>query len=335
MRHFFTITLLFLFSFTIGLANTPEDIFRTYFPNKPYYLSHQYSGPNSQMLQNVIQRFQQKGYGRNYRYYVLEDNSWNAFATSGFSTPDIVCVLTGLLKDMPNEDALAGVVAHEIVHNDKRHGIKKQTAALLVFGTLFALNKNKKQWDSTQANMFATIVLQGFSRVEEYEADREGLFLMAKCGYNPDALIQMWRGKVGDIRMLKVFLSHPLTSDRIEQLEKHKQRIRYNPDGSVSIAPDPYDTLSPFQKRINNGGALAGTVFGGYFLAKAISYEFDLSKITSRNSFPEATYYALAGFALGLVIPTDLAGTGSMYASRKGTVAVGFNPRGVGLTVRF
>ncbi|MCX7835964.1 MAG: M48 family metalloprotease [bacterium] len=289
------------------------------------------------MLRNVISRFHQNGYGRQYRYYVLQDNSWNAFATSGFVTPDLVCVLSGLLNDMPNEDALAGVVAHEIIHNDKKHGIKKQTTSLLIFGTLWALNKNKKEWDTTQANLFATIVQQGFSRVEEYESDREGLFLMAKCGYNPDALIQMWRSKVGDIRMMKVFLSHPPSSDRIQELEKHKQRIRRSPDGSVTIERDFTDTLSPMEKRLYNATALATYTFGGYFLAAAYNYDFDFSKITARNSFPDAGYYALAGFALGLVIPTDLAGTGAMFASTKGNVSVGvgLQPRGIGLSVRF
>lgn len=321
--------------FTSAFAYTPEDIFRIEFPGKPYFLAEQYSGTNHQMFNQVIARFHQNGFGRNYRYYVLESSEWNAFATSGFTTPDIVCVQTGLLHTMPSEDALAGVVAHEIIHNDKRHGIKTQTNQLLVLGAIFAISSKKKTIDSTKASMFAQIVMNGFSRVDEYEADREGLFMMAKCGYNPDAVVQMWRSKVGDFRMLKVFMSHPLTSDRVSQLEKHKQRIRHNPNGSITIDRDYTDTLSPTQKRVYNASALATYTFGGYFLASAYDYDWDFSKITARNSFPDATYWALAGFAVGLIIPTDLAGTGAMFANKSGTLGVGLTKHGVGIIAKF
>ena len=71
-----------------------------------------------------------------YRLAILDSNEINAFATSGGH----IFVTRGLINAAKSEDALAGVIAHEIAHIQLKHGIKaiknsRITQAILVTGT--------------------------------------------------------------------------------------------------------------------------------------------------------------------------------------------------------
>jgi predicted Zn-dependent protease len=94
-------------------------------------------------------------------------------------------------------------------------GISRKTDIVMAYGTLSQLGVNLP-----------------YSRTQEYEADTIGLILVTKAGYSPEAAINFFRklDRISKGQKLWAFFStHPLTADRLENLNKDlgKARQRY------------------------------------------------------------------------------------------------------------
>ena len=167
--------------------------------------------------------------GRSYEWeFNLIDNDKvvNAFALPGGK----VAVYTGILKYTQDETGLATVLSHEIAHVLLRHGGERISAGLLTELGMLGLNMAIKKKDPGTIRAINEAfgvgvnvgVLLPFSRLQELEADRVGLILMAKAGYDPHGAVAFWE------RMLKAekgappeFLStHPATKRRIEEIKE-------------------------------------------------------------------------------------------------------------------
>jgi len=134
-----------------------------------------------------------------YHVAILDSSEVNAFATSGGH----ILVTRGLISAAKTEDALAGVLAHEVAHIQLKHSIKairssRITQALLVTGTSAAgaatgLNVNQLTdiFNESVGEIVQTLVNNGYSKTQEYDADNTALKLMAGAGYNPQGLIDM------------------------------------------------------------------------------------------------------------------------------------------------
>jgi predicted Zn-dependent protease len=112
-------------------------------------------------------------------HYIPDPNFVNAFALPGGH----VFVGDGLLRLMQSEDALAGVLGHEVTHIDLRHCAERaQTEAhLRDLGPLGAL-----------ASLPVEVFLAGYSKEQELEADRDGTTLAVKAGYSPQGILQLF-----------------------------------------------------------------------------------------------------------------------------------------------
>ncbi len=158
----------------------------------------------------------------NYRFYVVEEPSPNAFTIPGAG----IYVHTGLFKLATSEGELAGVLAHEIGHAYERHpakGISRQYGLEYVSGLLFKQNKNQLQ--QLALNYAKGGILNKYGRGDEREADDIAFDLLRKSGYSPDGLILFFK-KLQQISKgsgVPEFLSsHPPTPERIERLEQLK-----------------------------------------------------------------------------------------------------------------
>lgn len=149
-----------------------------------------------------------------------------------------------------NNEELAAVMAHEIAHATARHTTRSITRAapvnmLLLVGAIAAeLTENRDLALVLGAGfvVYQGLVLPRYSRADEFEADRLGLFYMAQAGYDPRAAPQVWRrvheqqGRPGLVRYLS---SHPTHRDRYRALEelmpqameKYRQAVGRYPDG--------------------------------------------------------------------------------------------------------
>ena len=165
-----------------------------------------------------------------YHAAILDSNEINAFATSGGH----ILITRGLINAAKTEDALAGVIAHEVAHIQLQHSIKaiktsRITQALLVTGTSAAgaatgydVNELTDIFNESVGEIVTTLVNNGYSQTQEFDADNTALSLMASAGYNPSGLIDMLRelnnvqrGSSGGFNK-----THPSPAQRISNAEK-------------------------------------------------------------------------------------------------------------------
>jgi len=136
-----------------------------------------------------------------YHVAILDSNEINAFATSGGH----IFVTRGLISTAKSEDALAGVIAHEVAHIQLQHSIKairtsRITQALIVTGASAAgavtgmdVKQLTEVFNESVGEIFQTIVNNGYSQTQEFDADNTALSLLASAGYSPSGLIDMLR----------------------------------------------------------------------------------------------------------------------------------------------
>src|SRR5262245_8706561 len=155
---------------------------------------------------------------------VVDSNDVNAFALPG----GFLYVNRGLLEAADNEAEVAGVLSHEIAHVTARHGIEQMSKGqllnyasipLFIFGGLGG-------YIAQQVGSFLVpLTFLKFSRGAEKEADRLGAQYMWASGYDPNALVTFFeklqakdKKKPGTIS--KLFSTHPLTGDRIKEVNE-------------------------------------------------------------------------------------------------------------------
>ncbi len=154
-----------------------------------------------------------------YCFTVLEDEKVNAFALPG----GYVYVNKGVLEKADSDDEVAGVLAHEIGHIVARHSMKRLQAALgynLISILALVATKDPRFKRGTDF-AFAQIML-GYSREDEFLADRLSVKYVQKSGYNPEAIISFLEKlkqieKEAPLRPLVVSYAraHPYLPERI------------------------------------------------------------------------------------------------------------------------
>jgi len=164
-----------------------------------------------------------------YHVAILDSNEINAFATSGGH----IFVTRGLINAAKSEDALAAVIAHEVAHIQLQHSIKairtnRITQALMITGTSAAgaaagmdVNQLTDVFNESVGEIVLTLVNNGYSQTQEFDADNTAMSLLASAGYNPSALIEMLRElnavQTGSTGFGK---THPTPAQRISNAEK-------------------------------------------------------------------------------------------------------------------
>jgi predicted Zn-dependent protease len=157
---------------------------------------------------------------------IQDDKTVNAWCMPGGK----VAVYTGILPIARDENGLAVVLGHEVAHAIARHGNERMSQALIASmgGMALAVALKEKPGTTRQLYMAAFGVgasvgfLLPYSRVHESEADRIGLTLMARAGYDPTGAIPFWErmGKEGGGKRPPEFLStHPAPASRIANLK--------------------------------------------------------------------------------------------------------------------
>jgi predicted Zn-dependent protease len=143
-----------------------------------------------------------------------------------------MAIYTGLIQQIkPTDDELAQVMGHEISHALAQHSVEKMSRAMAMqvgLGAL-AVTQSNSQYANltlTGAQVAAVVALElPNSRSAESEADRIGIELAAKAGYDPRAAVTLWEkmarvgGGDGDGKSRNDFLStHPAPVKRMETL---------------------------------------------------------------------------------------------------------------------
>lgn len=131
-----------------------------------------------------------------WEYVLLEDPSANAFAMPGGK----IAVFTGLLQHVDSDDELAAVIGHEIAHVLLQHANQRMSAELLRgLGGLVAVAGTADMEEDDRALVLAAYglgtqlgIMLPYSRSHETQADRLGLMIAARSGYDPRAALRFW-----------------------------------------------------------------------------------------------------------------------------------------------
>lgn len=156
-----------------------------------------------------------------WRFGVIESNDINAFAAPG----GYVVITRGLYRRLSSEADLAGVLAHEIGHVIKKHHLKLiQKQQLLSLGASVLGDSVGKDSETVQKliGSGAEICARSLDKDAEFEADRIGVVLAARAGYDPYGLPAVLQeiGHVGkdDGSVALLFKTHPHPDDRLAKL---------------------------------------------------------------------------------------------------------------------
>ncbi len=156
-----------------------------------------------------------------WHFGVIESEDINAFAAPG----GYVVITKGLYRRLENEAQLAGVLGHEIGHVEKKHHLKVlQKSQLLNMGAQLLGERFGKDNQTIEKAIGsgAEILSRGLDKDAEFEADRVGLVLATKAGYEPYGLPEVLQtiGQVGknDNSVALLFKTHPHPDDRLAKL---------------------------------------------------------------------------------------------------------------------
>ena len=156
-----------------------------------------------------------------WRFGVIDSGDLNAFAAPG----GYVLITKGLYRTLNNEAELAGVLAHEIGHVVKKHHLKViQKQQLLDVGAGILGGKIGKDRDGVRKliGSGAEICARSLDKDTEFEADRMGVVLAGRAGYDPYGLPEILQtiGHAGrdDGRVALLFKTHPHPDDRLAKL---------------------------------------------------------------------------------------------------------------------
>lgn len=174
--------------------------------------------------QRLVQSMEESR-GFRYTFTILDSPEVNAMALPG----GYVYITRGMLAELNSEAQLAGVLGHELGHVTARHAAKQLTRALgyqlLTLGIMVASpggREHTAEWGLLMSQIFQMLLL-GYSRDFELEADVLGLRYMTKAGYDPRQMISFLRQMKVKERLRGLgyhgFSTHPEFSERIVKAE--------------------------------------------------------------------------------------------------------------------
>ena len=146
----------------------------------------------------------------------------NAFAAPG----GYVIITKGMMKTLRNEAELAGVLGHEIAHITQQHHIKAMRkgafANLISAGLSAAADGKRSELLKNLLGPTKELYARGLDKSDEFEADRIGLVLAARAGYDPfglpAALTTLDSIAANNTYMALLFKTHPAPKARLDKI---------------------------------------------------------------------------------------------------------------------
>ncbi len=177
-------------------------------------------------MKNHADELNQTGHKFEWQVAVLKSNVINAYVAPGGK----VVFYTGIVETLKlTDDEVAAIMGHEMVHALEEHSKSKIGSQMI---TDLAVNVGKQYAGASLGGYGALAIDMGskfgvglpYSRNLESRADKGGLMLMAKAGYNPEAAVTLWKkmnanDSRGNNAIVKFMSTHPSNNDRIAALQ--------------------------------------------------------------------------------------------------------------------
>lgn len=174
---------------------------------------------------------------QDFRFFVINNPTINAFAVPG----GFIGVHTGLILATQNEAELSSVLAHETAHITQRHIprliAESQRTTLpalagIIAGILLA-SAGQQGGEAAIALTSAAVAQKGinYTRTYEEEADRIGMQILARSGFDPQAMPAFFEqmqnfNRLNDTSLPEFLRTHPVTTNRIADSRNRAEQIR-------------------------------------------------------------------------------------------------------------
>ncbi|MBA3633933.1 MAG: M48 family metalloprotease [Acidobacteria bacterium] len=185
------------------------------------------------LVNAIPSQFQHPGF--RYQFKIVNASDINAFALPG----GYMYVNRGMIEAARSEGEMAGVMAHELSHVALRHGTAQATEQskplnqILGIGAVLGGAILGGQTGAQLGQIFAQGYFTRFSRKYETQADTLGAQIMARAGYDPHDLANMFRTierQSGGNRAPEFLSSHPNPANRYENINREAQLLRVSPN---------------------------------------------------------------------------------------------------------
>jgi beta-barrel assembly-enhancing protease len=175
-----------------------------------------------------------------WQFGVLDHSNVNAFAVPGGT----IFITRGLLDKMRNEAELAGVLGHEIVHVLKKHHLKaiqKGAQTALAGDAMSAAIRDRAGPARDKLIAFGTeMYSRGLDKSDELEADRLGIVIAARAGYDayglPSVLQTLQAISAQDSAVALMFKTHPAPGERLDSISQKMQPVLDTYSGQAQLA---------------------------------------------------------------------------------------------------
>ena len=195
-------------------------------------------------LQNLGERLisQVDGYEQKVTFFLVNDPSINAFAGPG----GYIGVHAGLILSARTEGELVSVLAHELSHVVQRHLVRSfeagqrmevATIAAMIAAILIG-SQNALAGQAVLTGAMAGSAQQqlSYSRMHEQEADRVGITMMARAGFDPRQMVSFFEtlqstNRYAGLRAVELLQTHPLTLSRIADARNRAEQAARGSSG--------------------------------------------------------------------------------------------------------
>jgi beta-barrel assembly-enhancing protease len=165
-----------------------------------------------------------------YSVHVVDADIVNAYALPGGE----IVVFTGLMREASTPEQLAGVLAHEMAHVNRRHGMRRIAQSIGVIGAVQLLFGDVSGISAVALEVLRASTINAYSRDQEREADSDGVATLAAAHIDPRtlaeffALLQKKETSLGGA--LSWLGTHPELAQRIETVNRLAKERRVQPE---------------------------------------------------------------------------------------------------------
>lgn len=164
--------------------------------------------------------------GLPWKFGIIDNDDFNAFSTPG----GYVLVTRGLFDRMRSEAELAGVLAHEVAHVERKHHLEalqrslrdQSLSEMRRYFTVSTGNSLADQFSTALLNAGKDLYIKGLDPNAEYEADRIGVVVAARSGYSAYGLggvLQTLTATTDERAYGMHSRTHPLPLERLLRLD--------------------------------------------------------------------------------------------------------------------
>jgi predicted Zn-dependent protease len=199
---------------------------------KPYTQNPELTQYLNRICQTIVINSPRPVIFNGYHVMILDSSEYNAFASPGGH----IFITKKLLEAATSEDMLAAIIAHEIAHIILKHSVAlidemRFTSEMSAIAgralDITGADRRLRNFRDSIATAMDTMLKNGYSRAQEFNADWEAMSLLASSGYDPMALVDVLKilQKVQRTQSGGFNATHPSPAERIANAERLRYRV--------------------------------------------------------------------------------------------------------------